>query len=90
MSYVASRPPCSSVIPERRGAVNGLGMTSTALFRTLGPSFGGSLFAWSISHDYPFPFNHYFVFFCFALIFLFAFDLARRLPLSLNEPLKAE
>lgn len=40
----------NSVEPEEAGAVNGIAMTATAIGRTLAPTVGGSIFAWSISY----------------------------------------
>ncbi|VDI82976.1 Hypothetical predicted protein [Mytilus galloprovincialis] len=40
----------NSVEPSEAGAVNGIAMTATAIGRTLAPTVGGSVFAWSISY----------------------------------------
>lgn len=79
---------CSSVLTRYRGALNGVAMSVTSIFRTVGPSFGGSIFAWSLSHDYAFPFNYALAFFCFAAIFAWSYHVSLSLPLSLNEPIK--
>lgn len=78
----------SSVVARYRGALNGVGMAATAIFRTVGPSFGGSIFAWSLAHDLPFPFNRCLAFLCFIVIFVWSYRVSLRLPASLNEPIK--
>ncbi|KAL5016316.1 hypothetical protein ScPMuIL_005905 [Solemya velum] len=40
----------NSVRPEQVGAVNGIGMTLTAVARTLAPTIGGSIFAWTVGY----------------------------------------
>lgn len=65
-------------------------MTATAIFRVFGPAFGGTAFAWSISGQHVFPFNHYFAFISFSFVFLGAYYMCRRLPTTLNSPIKEE
>eukprot|EP00049_Salpingoeca_infusionum_P027046 m.29949 g.29949 ORF g.29949 m.29949 type:complete len:495 (-) comp9220_c1_seq1:2547-4031(-) len=76
----------NSVVSERRGMVNGLAMTCTAIGRLLGPSIGGAAFSWSISSPHTFPFNQSFTFCLFALTFMYSWNMARAIPQSLNNP----
>jgi MFS family permease len=40
-----------------RGGVNGVGQTFAALARIISPPFVGTIFAWSLAGDRPYPFN---------------------------------
>ncbi|KAJ3411113.1 hypothetical protein HDV05_002722 [Chytridiales sp. JEL 0842] len=44
------------------GIVNGIGQTSAAFVRSIGPALGGIMWAWSLTNGRPFPFNYWFVF----------------------------
>ncbi|XP_022344919.2 uncharacterized protein LOC111137655 [Crassostrea virginica] len=50
------------------GSVNGIAMTATAIARTLAPTIGGSVYAWSISNDLGPPFDVNLAFFMFGLL----------------------
>jgi hypothetical protein len=65
-------------------------MATTAVFRTFGPAFGGAIFAWSISEHRAFPFNQSLAFIFFALVIFASSYICRRLPATLNSPIKDE
>ncbi|KAK9768290.1 hypothetical protein K7432_001203 [Basidiobolus ranarum] len=56
--------------PSRRvlGSLNGITQVGCSLVRAIGPTVGGSLWSWSLTHDYSFPFNFHLVFNFVALI----------------------
>eukprot|EP00730_Choanoeca_flexa_P018049 TRINITY_DN8752_c0_g1_i1.p1 TRINITY_DN8752_c0_g1~~TRINITY_DN8752_c0_g1_i1.p1 ORF type:complete len:516 (+),score=85.86 TRINITY_DN8752_c0_g1_i1:127-1674(+) len=77
----------SNAVPSHlRGAINGLAMTMAMFVRVIGPIVGGAIFSFSISHDYPWPFNHHLAFVFFAISFAAVFALIRQVPLALNTP----
>lgn len=81
----------NSVTPNIAGSVNGIAMTSTALARAFAPTFGGSLFAWSISADAASigpPFDVNLAFFVFGLVFWFCAVLGVTIPNRLNKQKK--
>lgn len=81
----------NSVTPNIAGSVNGIAMTSTALARAFAPTFGGSLFAWSISAKATAlgpPFDVNFAFFVFGLVFWCCAVLGVTIPNRLNKQKK--
>eukprot|EP00042_Codosiga_hollandica_P036980 m.287435 g.287435 ORF g.287435 m.287435 type:complete len:644 (-) comp55017_c0_seq7:222-2153(-) len=70
---------------ERRGAINGLSMTTTAALRSIAPVFTGSVFAWSISSGHGYPLNSHLAFILLTISFVVAALLGLRLPASLNK-----
>jgi len=52
----------NSTVSSKTGAVNGLAQMVSALARALGPTVGGSIFAWSNSNKLPFPLDFHLVF----------------------------
>lgn len=68
------------------GAVNGLGQSLVALFRSVAPAFGATILAWSFSSGYRFPLNHYAVFITMCLISLIPTVLTYWLSKTLNKP----
>ncbi|XP_050408117.1 uncharacterized protein LOC126823364 [Patella vulgata] len=82
----------NSCEPKLVGAVNGMAMTFTAIARTLAPTVGGSLFAWSVGYGSqhigaPFDVNLSFIF--FGLVFMLSCLMCIFLPKSLNKQKKA-
>ncbi|XP_064646304.1 uncharacterized protein LOC135499473 [Lineus longissimus] len=73
----------NSVTPAMAGSVNGLGLTVSAVTRTLAPIVGGSIYAWSITARlrYPFDVNCVFVLFglCYAVTHIIVLFLPERL-----------
>ena len=61
-------------------------------FRTLGPTVGGSVFAWSIAHGrhIGFPFDVNLIFIIFALVFLASSILSVFMPKSLENQKKPQ
>ncbi|XP_071093267.1 uncharacterized protein [Haliotis cracherodii] len=80
----------NSVTPENAGAVNGIGMTFTAIARTLAPAMGGSVFAWTVSQGSEIgpPFDVSFAFFLFGLVFWLTILMCLVLPERLNRQKK--
>ncbi|KAK6190747.1 hypothetical protein SNE40_002543 [Patella caerulea] len=81
----------NSCEPKLVGVVNGMAMTFTAIARTLAPTVGGSLFAWSVGYGSqhigaPFDVNLSFIF--FGLVFMLSCLMCIFLPKSLNEQKK--
>lgn len=52
---------------SQRGTVNGLSMMLGSLTRAAGPTVTSTIFAWSIQHRHPFPFDQHLVFGLLAL-----------------------
>lgn len=67
------------------GSVNGIAMTATAIARTLAPTIGGSVFAWSISSSLGPPFDVNIAFFMFGLILWGTSVYSIFIPESLNK-----
>ncbi|KAJ3081493.1 hypothetical protein HK102_002310, partial [Quaeritorhiza haematococci] len=62
------------------GLVNGIGQTSAAFVRSIGPALGGTLWAWSITNHLSFPFNYWFIFLCLAVNALLCFAQSVLIP----------
>ncbi|XP_065827373.1 uncharacterized protein [Oscarella lobularis] len=78
----------NSVPKYQAGAINGLAMALTALSRAMAPSFGGSMFAWSISwgaNHIGFPFDYHLVFYFFSIVYLTALLPSVNLPNSVQK-----
>ncbi|XP_067685409.1 uncharacterized protein [Haliotis asinina] len=78
----------NSVTPDNAGAVNGIGMTFTAIARTLAPAMGGSVFAWTVSRGSGPPFDVSFAFFLFGVVFWVTILMCLMLPERLNRQKK--
>ncbi|ORY08249.1 MFS general substrate transporter [Basidiobolus meristosporus CBS 931.73] len=63
---VANSTPSRKVL----GSLNGITQVSCSLVRAIGPSLGGILWSWSLSHDYAFPFNFHLIFNFLAILSL--------------------
>ncbi|XP_062585104.1 uncharacterized protein LOC134246757 [Saccostrea cucullata] len=70
------------------GSVNGIAMTATAIARTLAPTIGGSVFAWSIGNDLGAPFDVNISFFMFEFILWLTSVYSLFIPESLNRKKK--
>ncbi|CAJ0764521.1 18855_t:CDS:1, partial [Entrophospora sp. SA101] len=57
----------NSASSETLGTVNGIGQTSSAFVRAIGPASSGSLWSWSLTNNLSFPFNDCFVFIVMSL-----------------------
>ena len=55
------------VSKEKRGSLNGLNMSVGSLSKTIGPSIGTYMFAWSINNGLSFPFDFRFIFLVMSL-----------------------
>jgi MFS family permease len=71
---------------KHMGAINGLGQSSVAFFRSIAPLFGGLVLAWGFSNGLPFPLNQYLIFIFMALIISIVIIISFKLPTSLNFP----
>ncbi|KAJ1917224.1 hypothetical protein IWQ60_007842 [Tieghemiomyces parasiticus] len=62
----------NNAVPDRRylGTVNSVSYSAASLARAVGPALGGTVFSWSLTTGYPFPFNHNFIFVMTASISL--------------------
>ncbi|XP_067670679.1 uncharacterized protein [Haliotis asinina] len=81
----------NSANPQNAGTVNGIAMTFTAIARTLAPTVGGSVYAWSISYGAEYlgpPFDHNLAFLIFGLVFAISLIQCLLLPESLNKQTK--
>ncbi|XP_046557359.1 protein ZINC INDUCED FACILITATOR-LIKE 1-like isoform X2 [Haliotis rubra] len=78
----------NSVTPDNAGAVNGIGMTFTAIARTLAPAMGGSVFAWTVSRGSGPPLDVSFAFFLFGVVFWITILMCLILPERLNRQKK--
>ncbi|KAI8812838.1 major facilitator superfamily domain-containing protein [Cladochytrium replicatum] len=58
----------SAPTPRLLGTINGFGQTGATLARTIGPTIGGSLWAWSLSAGLSFPFNYHLVYNLIAVV----------------------
>ncbi|ESO95559.1 hypothetical protein LOTGIDRAFT_175151 [Lottia gigantea] len=79
----------NSCLPSVVGTANGIAMTSTALARTLAPTIGGSMFAWSVSNSLGPPFDVNLAFVLMGLVLTFSGIFSIMLPKSLNKQRKA-
>ncbi|XP_065841411.1 uncharacterized protein [Oscarella lobularis] len=78
----------NSVPKQHVGAVNGLAISLSSIARMLAPSFGTSLFAWSIDEgatQIGFPLDYHFAFYLFSLVYLASLLLSVNLPNSLQK-----
>jgi MFS family permease len=66
------------------GRVNGIAYSLGALLKAIGPSVGGTVFAWSIARGLHFPFNYNFVYNVLSIISLILFFLIKFIPKDLN------
>lgn len=58
----------NSALPETRGLVNGIGQSLVAIARSIGPTNGALLFAWSESNGLNWPLNYHLSFeLCFVV-----------------------
>ncbi|XP_062597374.1 uncharacterized protein LOC134258806 [Saccostrea cucullata] len=71
--------------PHMAGSVNGIATTSTAIARTLAPTIGGSIFAWSIGNNLEAPFDVNLPFFIFGFILWLISIYSLFMPESLNR-----
>lgn len=83
----------NSVEADLTGTANGIGMTVSAIGRTITPSLFGSLFSWSLDnvektarHEQAlgFPFNQYFAFFILAFCGIASACVCLYMPNSIN------
>ncbi|KAJ1566578.1 hypothetical protein HK405_009260 [Cladochytrium tenue] len=68
------------------GLVNGVGQTSAALVRSIGPALGGTMWAWSLTNGREFPLNYWFVFVFLSGVSCVAAVGSQFLPEALNTP----
>lgn len=54
--------------PKSVGSINGLSASIAALSRLIAPTFGGSVYAWSLNNGMPFPFDFHLVFLLLGMI----------------------
>ena len=78
--YIAAAAPNQKSL----GAVNGLGQTSVALFRSIGPASANSMFALSVKHNIM---GGYGVYLLLVIMTVFIVMLGNRLP---REPWKKD
>ncbi|KAI8853718.1 major facilitator superfamily domain-containing protein, partial [Chytridium lagenaria] len=67
------------------GIVNGIGQTTAAFVRSIGPAVGGIMWAWSLTNHLSFPFNYWFVFFVLSTIAMATSIQSRFIP-EAKEP----
>jgi MFS family permease len=70
---------------RERGAANGIGQTLVSVGRSVGPLFGGIIFAWSASTGHAFPFDYHFSFFLLGVLFALTAALSLVLPKSIDK-----
>nr|CAG8505015.1 1277_t:CDS:2 [Entrophospora candida] len=75
----------NSASSETLGTVNGIGQTSSAFVRSIGPASSGSLWSWSLTNNLSFPFNDYFVFIVMSLTALIGSIQSFTIPRELGE-----
>jgi MFS family permease len=75
----------NSVSQTARGKLNGIAMSISSFFKAIGPFVGGSLFAFTSTHNWVYPFNFSFVFNVVGLLFVGQFLIARSLAPSIEE-----
>jgi hypothetical protein len=67
------------------GTVNGVGQTSVSFVRAIGPALGGSLWSFSLTSGFGFPFNYYFVFIFMSFLSLLNYLSTLPLPTWVGE-----
>ncbi|CAH1768179.1 13673_t:CDS:2 [Entrophospora sp. SA101] len=75
----------NSASSETLGTVNGIGQTSSAFVRAIGPASSGSLWSWSLTNNLSFPFNDCFVFIVMSLTALIGSIQSFTIPRELGE-----
>ncbi|XP_065902795.1 uncharacterized protein [Dysidea avara] len=81
----------NSVTPDKLGAVNGLGITVTSLFRTFAPIAFGAIYSLSLSdtaEDIGFPFDFHLIFILFSLTYLLTMVIVAFFPKRLDKQRK--
>eukprot|EP01102_Stenamoeba_stenopodia_P019644 TRINITY_DN7465_c0_g6_i1.p1 TRINITY_DN7465_c0_g6~~TRINITY_DN7465_c0_g6_i1.p1 ORF type:complete len:609 (-),score=118.27 TRINITY_DN7465_c0_g6_i1:52-1878(-) len=73
-----------SAAPEHSGKVNGLAMSVSGLTRSIGPAFGGIVYAWSLSVGH-FPIDYRFLFLVLSSLNIVDFVIASLLPKNLGQ-----
>jgi len=78
----------NSVTFDKLGAVNGLAMSLSDLFRTIAPLFSGGVFSASLSEitrAIRFPLDSHLIFLVFGAVFLGTLLIVACLPQSINR-----
>lgn len=75
----------NSVPSEKRGAMNGLGMTLGSLGKSIGPAVGSVIFAWTLTNGIGFPLDYHFIFYLGGLIAALVSLMTFWLPPSLEK-----
>lgn len=70
---------------RERGAANGIGQTLVSVGRSVGPLFGGIIFAWSASTGQSFPLDYHFTFFLLGVMFALTAAFSLVLPKSIDK-----
>ncbi|XP_065902775.1 uncharacterized protein [Dysidea avara] len=82
----------NSVTPDKLGAVNGLAITVTSLFRTFSPLMFGALYSLSLSdttQHIGFPVDFHLIFILFSFVFLLSFIIVAFFPKRLEKQQKS-
>jgi len=74
----------NSVDSQSRATVNGIGQSISALFRAIGPTIGGNIFAFTLTKNLPWPFNFTFVFLLVGISLICSSLISRQLSPSIN------
>ncbi|KAG2188678.1 hypothetical protein INT44_003817 [Umbelopsis vinacea] len=85
-SYTAIMLMVNNSAPvDQLGTVNGVGQTSVSFVRAIGPALGGSLWSFSLTSGFGFPFNYYFVFIFMSFLSLLNYLSTLVLPTWVGE-----
>ncbi|CAO3614052.1 unnamed protein product [Mucor hiemalis] len=74
----------TSASPEILGTVNGICQSSLSLVRALGPTFGGTLWSYSLKDHHSYPFDHHFVYYVIFILNLFSLFQSFSIPKSVS------
>eukprot|EP01006_Ploeotia_vitrea_P016733 TRINITY_DN47579_c0_g1_i1.p1 TRINITY_DN47579_c0_g1~~TRINITY_DN47579_c0_g1_i1.p1 ORF type:complete len:554 (-),score=235.31 TRINITY_DN47579_c0_g1_i1:40-1701(-) len=75
----------NSVPTSQRGSVNGLAMAIASVFKAIGPSLGGAIYAGSLTGGLAWPLDFHLVFYVTGAFSLITLCLSHKLPERLNH-----
>merc|ERR1712190_306136 len=78
----------NSTTIQQRGLVNGVAISFASITKGLGPIVGGTVFAFTVSHDLPYPLNIHGAWILMAGLYFLLFVLSWRLPASISKPIE--
>lgn len=75
----------NSSYAHEKATVNGIGQSMASIGRTIGPSIGANIFAWSINNGLGWPLDFHFIFYILTFIGSFTSVLTLTLPSTIDK-----